>query len=81
MPPAPDNKQDDSQQAESPQFVRGSKIAYDFATAILGCGALGWVVDHYFGTRPWGVVVMILVGFAIGVFGAWRSLTRSPDER
>ena len=62
------------------QPVKGSRIAYDFIGAITGCGIIGWLIDRFCGTKPWALVVMVVVGFAVGVFGAWRSLSQPPSE-
>lgn len=62
------------------QPVKGSKIVYDFLAAVLGCTFIGWVIDHFCGTKPWAVVAMVIVGFALGVYGAWRSLSQSQPE-
>lgn len=38
--------------------------------------ALGFVVDRFAGTGPWGLIGGVLLGFAVSVFMAWRTAQR-----
>ena len=46
-------------------------------------GLLGYVLDNFFGTKPWGLVVGILLGSAAGCLAVYRvamTLTVEEDE-
>jgi F0F1-type ATP synthase assembly protein I len=45
-------------------------LGFSFAFAILVFGALGWIVDGWFGTRP----LFALVGAGVGGFGGFMSI-------
>ena len=68
--------------------MRQAAIAYRIflellVGTLLGAG-LGWLADRGFGTRPWGLVVMTVLGFAAGVSAmirSVRSLQRELDRR
>jgi ATP synthase protein I len=51
---------------------------------LVGAG-LGWLIDHWFGTTPWGLIIFLLLGFAAGVLNVMRSagVVASPgiDDR
>jgi F0F1-type ATP synthase assembly protein I len=51
---------------------RKSGLAYGAVTilicAILLFLAIGWAVDKYFNTSPWGIVVGIILGAIIGFY-------------
>lgn len=34
---------------------------------------LGWLLDRWLGTSPWGLMVLLLLGFAAGVFNVMRA--------
>ena len=38
--------------------------------------ALGFIVDRFAGTEPWGLIGGVLLGFAVSVFMAWRTAQR-----
>lgn len=60
--------------------MKFSRIGFDFVGSVLGCTLLGWLADTYMGTKPWGVMVMVLVGFCVGVMNMWRALAGSKTE-
>lgn len=38
--------------------------------------ALGFVVDRFLGTNPWGLIGGVLLGFAVSIWMAWRTAQR-----
>ncbi len=51
------------------QAASGYASAFTFIATILGFGAIGWGVDYFLGTSPWGITV----GLGLGFVGAtWR---------
>ncbi|MEQ7154686.1 AtpZ/AtpI family protein [Brevundimonas aurifodinae] len=38
--------------------------------------AVGFGIDHYAGTAPWGVIGGVLVGFAVSLWMAWQTAQR-----
>jgi ATP synthase protein I len=54
---------------------RGWAIGIEFVGAVLVSGFLGWAFDRYsgFGTAPWGMIIMLLLGFAAGTRRAMQT--------
>ena len=50
-------------------------IAELLGGVFLGLG-LGFGVDHLFGTKPWGVIGGVLLGFALSIYMARRTANR-----
>ena len=46
-----------------------------FAALVVG-GGLGWLVDRWLGTRPWFMLVFLLIGCAAGMLNAYRAARR-----
>ena len=42
--------------------------------------AIGFVVDRYLPTDPWGLIGGVLLGFAVSVWMAWRTSQRIMAE-
>lgn len=60
---------------------RGFRYSADFVSGVLvGCG-LGWLTDHVLGTRPWGLMIFIVLGFAAGTFNILRLAERERRQR
>jgi ATP synthase protein I len=36
---------------------------------------LGWALDHWLGTRPWGMIVLFFLGVAAGMLNVYRAVT------
>lgn len=47
-------------------------VAVEFVGAMLVGGLVGWFVDKYAGTAPWGMIGMLLLGFAAGLRSVLR---------
>jgi ATP synthase protein I len=66
----------------------GFRIGIELVVAIGVATGLGWAVDRWLGTRPWGMVVLFLLGVAAGMLNVYRAVTgvsvpvgyRRPDE-
>ncbi|MBN9017433.1 MAG: AtpZ/AtpI family protein [Rhizobiales bacterium] len=59
------------------------RVAAEFASGVLVGAGLGWIVDHFLGTSPWGLIVLLLLGFCAGVLNVLRAVGRisQPEER
>ena len=42
--------------------------------------ALGFIVDRFFATAPWGLIGGVLLGFAVSVWMAWSTAQRLMAE-
>jgi ATP synthase protein I len=49
---------------------------FDFAGAVLGAVILGILLDRFFGTTPWCLIGMVVLGFVSGIMGLWRASQR-----
>lgn len=58
---------------DSQGMAYGLKIASEFASAIIVGGALGWAFDYWVGTSPFGLIVLLMLGFAAGVVNVMRA--------
>ena len=47
-------------------------LSTEFVAGVVAGGVLGWIVDHVFGTKPWGLIVLLMLGFVAGVYNVMR---------
>lgn len=52
----------------------GLKISSEFIAAIAVGAMLGYLIDRFAGTSPWGLIVLLLLGFCAGVLNVLRTL-------
>ncbi len=48
------------------------RVSVELVSAVAVGLAIGWVLDEWLGTRPWLMVVFIVLGFAAGVMNVYR---------
>jgi ATP synthase protein I len=61
------------------KFLRGGALAFEFTGTIGGGVFCGWAIDRWFGTEPWGLLVMSVVG-SVGGFARLLQLLRRFQE-
>jgi ATP synthase protein I len=53
----------------------GLRIGIELVTAVVVSGAVGWAIDRWLGTRPWVMLVMLILGIAAGMLNVYRAVT------
>ena len=59
---------------------RGLRLGSEFVAAIIVGAGLGYIIDMFLPTRPWGLVVLLLLGFAAGVLNVVRTTVQMNAE-
>jgi ATP synthase protein I len=89
-----DERIDRLQQAEAkrtakrqpdPSYQAGQLVLSQLVGCPLGGGIVGWLLDRWFGTRPWLMLVFLFLGFAVGFWNVIRiskqSQGKAPGKR
>jgi ATP synthase protein I len=53
----------------------GFRIGIELVVAVAVGTGLGWAIDHWLGTRPWGMIVLFFLGVAAGMMNVYRAVT------
>jgi ATP synthase protein I len=53
----------------------GLRIGIELVAAIVVSTGLGWAIDRWFGTRPWGMIVLFFLGVAAGMLNVYRAVS------
>jgi len=59
---------------------RAYRLASEFVAAIIVGAGLGYGIDLLFGTRPWAMVILLLLGFCAGVLNIVRATAEMNAE-
>jgi ATP synthase protein I len=51
----------------------GFRLSSELVAGVLVGAVLGWACDHVLPTKPWGLIVFVLVGFVAGVINVMRA--------
>src|SRR5260370_13767851 len=53
----------------------GLRIGVEFVVAVVVATGLGWALDRWLGTRPWGTIVLFFLGVGAGMVSVYRAVT------
>lgn len=59
--------------AQASAMARGFRLSTELVAGVLLGAAIGWVLDRFLSTSPWGLIVFLLLGFAAGVLNVMRA--------
>jgi ATP synthase protein I len=54
-------------------YGQAMKLSSEFIAGIVVGAGLGWGIDHFAGTSPWGLIVFLLLGFCAGILNVLRA--------
>ena len=60
-----------------PGILQFAQLGMIGAVCLLGCGALGWLVDAASGTLPLFLFLGLVVGATLGAVMTWREVKKS----
>jgi ATP synthase protein I len=66
--------------AEPSGMVKLFRFSADFVSGVIAGALIGWVVDRFAGTRPWGFIIFLLLGFATGIYNLVKSAQRAQRD-
>jgi ATP synthase protein I len=64
--------------ADHSAFARGFRLSSELVVGVLVGAALGWLIDRWLGSLPWGMFVFSLLGFTAGVLNVMRQAGVAP---
>jgi len=59
---------------DNSQMGRAVRLGSEFIAAVLVGAVIGYLADQWLNTRPWIMLVMLMVGFAAGIVNVTRSV-------
>lgn len=64
-----------SQGQRSSGTAQALRAGTDLVAALVVGGFLGYWIDRWLGTKPWGMIILFFLGFAAGFLNIYRSQT------
>ena len=46
----------------------------EFLAAVIGFAVMGYGIDYFFETKPWGMILLMILGFVAGVYTANKTM-------
>ena len=69
-----DNRSARDASPEMSGMARGMRIGTEFIAAVLVGAGIGYLIDLGLGTSPWGLLILLLMGFAAGILNVIRAV-------
>jgi ATP synthase protein I len=66
--------------ADPSAIARGLRLSVELVAGVLVGTGIGWLIDRWLGSAPWGMVLFLLLGFAAGVFNVMRAAGVMADN-
>jgi len=66
-------------QAPDANYRMGSKVLAELIGGLAGGALIGWVIDRFANTSPWGLLVMLFLGMVVAFRNIIRISNRRPD--
>ncbi|HEX7751409.1 MAG TPA: AtpZ/AtpI family protein [Novosphingobium sp.] len=60
-------------------YRMGSRVLSELIGGIGGGALVGWVIDQFAGTTPWGLLVLMALGIVVAFRNIFRISSRRPD--
>lgn len=57
-------------------FGQGTRLALELVSGVLVGAGLGWLLDRWLGTKPWGMILFFLLGLTAGFMNLIRAVNR-----
>lgn len=66
-------------QGADTSYRLGNRVLAELLGGMLGGAVIGWVIDYFAGTWPWGLMVMLFLGIVVAFRNIIRISNRRPD--
>jgi len=66
--------------ARASAMALGFRLSSELIAGVVVGALLGWAFDRLLSTSPWGLIVLVLLGFIAGVVNVVRSAGVAPDR-
>ena len=67
--------------APDPNYRTGQLVLSHLVGAPAGGFIIGFVLDKWLGTKPWLMLLMLFLGFAVGIWNVMRISSGSTDKK
>ena len=59
--------------SDASDLARGLRLSTELVAGVIVGAVFGWFLDRWLGTSPWGLIILMFLGFAAGVLNVVRA--------
>jgi len=60
-------------------YSQGSRVLTELVAGPAGGALVGWLIDRWFNTSPWGLLVLLFLGFGVAMRNIYRISKQRPE--
>ena len=61
-------------QADAKAMGMAMRVGVEMVAGLMVGGGFGYLIDHKFDTGPWGMIIMLIMGFFAGILNVYRAV-------
>ncbi|MEM7651211.1 MAG: AtpZ/AtpI family protein [Pseudomonadota bacterium] len=69
-------KDDDTPNEDMKNKVDGMRTGSEFLASVIGAAILGYIIDRFAGTVPWGLLGCMVLGFVSATIRAQKAMNK-----
>ncbi|WP_316861364.1 AtpZ/AtpI family protein [uncultured Cohaesibacter sp.] len=70
--------QSEQQKPQSSGLALAWRLGSEFIAGVLVGAGVGWLIDELLGSRPWGLIIFLFLGFLAGMLNMLRAAGKVP---
>ncbi len=74
------NKNSDTNEKKGVFLGNAFKLGTELVAAVVVGTIIGFILDNWFGTKPWLILIFFFVGVIAGILNVFRSAKRVQDQ-
>ena len=74
-----DERNKPAQTGSDANYRTGNRVLGELIGGLAGGAFIGWVIDQFAGTSPWGLLVMLFMGIIVSFRNIIRISSRPPE--
>ena len=74
------NKNQSNSENEKSSFGKAFQLSTELVSAVLVATIIGFILDNWFDTKPWLIIIFFFIGVAAGIMNVIRSAKKMQKD-
>ena len=74
------NKNPDEKDNEKSSFGKAFQLSTELVSAVLVATIIGFILDNWFDTKPWLIIIFFFIGVVAGIMNVIRSAKKMQKD-
>ena len=74
------NKNQDEKDNEKSSFGKAFQLSTELVSAVLVATIIGFILDNWFDTKPWLIIIFFFIGVVAGIMNVIRSAKKMQKD-